>query len=408
MQRGEGDDARGAQKGDDAMGPPPRRSITRPVVDAALALASVFVILREAPRSLPSGVLWDYGSFVASGRAAREGLDPYGVHPLTMYVSLPGFEGWNPNLNPPISALLFQLFDLVDPQIGFRLWWVVSFGCWAATVIVLLRHHAPNWSRGALLAFLPWAFALAGVWDTLFLGQIYMPLVLAAAGAWVLLDRGKGVAAGVLVGLAAAIKPNLLVWPALLLLAGHRKPAMAAGAVFAAVSAVPLIVFGPGIYARWIALIAGDGARAGFLTNASLAGLFARAGIPGIAPVVSAALLAGAALWAFLRKPGPERASEVAIAAALLASPLAWVHYTLFLLPAFIRRRDEMWTRLPAALLIVPVPFLIDRLNAPAAVQLTTGSIYNWALIVFALVPAFAGRIETLGGRAPAANRERA
>ena len=88
----------------------------------ALALLSGWMIFSELPRALPGHGLWDFGSFVASGRAAREGLNPYGVYPLTLRVELPGFEAWNPNLNPPISALLFQLFDLADPEVTFEIW----------------------------------------------------------------------------------------------------------------------------------------------------------------------------------------------------------------------------------------------------------------------------------------------
>src|SRR5215203_7294758 len=98
-----------------------------------IAIPALLAIHAEFPRIIHEPGLWDFGSFVASGRAAREGLNPYGVYPLTLRVELPGFESWNPNLNPPISALLFQLFDLADPQVAFRIWWVVSVLFYAAT-----------------------------------------------------------------------------------------------------------------------------------------------------------------------------------------------------------------------------------------------------------------------------------
>src|SRR5215217_3664640 len=160
--------------------------IARPIewiASLALAVLSAYVIASEYPRVISDHGLWDFGSFVASGRAAREGLNPYGVYPLTLRVELPGFESWNPNLNPPISALLFQLFDLAEPHRAFQVWRWISVAFYAVTVLLLvLRFRGPE---APLIAL--WAFALAGFWDTLFLGQIYLPLVFAAVAAWLLL-----------------------------------------------------------------------------------------------------------------------------------------------------------------------------------------------------------------------------
>src|SRR5215213_7703406 len=131
--------------------------IARPIewiAGLALAVLSAYVIASEYPRVISDHGLWDFGSFVASGRAAREGLNPYGVYPLTLHVALPGFESWNSNLNPPISALLFQLFDLADPHISFRVWRAISVLCYAATVLILLKRYG----RLDWWALLPWAF----------------------------------------------------------------------------------------------------------------------------------------------------------------------------------------------------------------------------------------------------------
>jgi Glycosyltransferase family 87 len=348
----------------------------------ALALASVLVIWSEFPRALPGDSLWDFGSFVASGRAAREGLNPYGIYPLTLHVSFPGFEAWNPNLNPPVSALLFHLFDLADPHVSFRIWWAVSVLTFGATVLLLLwRHRQPE----RLTLFL-WTFALAGFWDTLVLGQIYLPLVLAGTAAWLLLERGEGRWAGVLIGLVVAMKPNFLVWPVLLFLSGHRLPALVGVATAAAISAVPLLVMGPEVYRQWFELIASDRDRAAFLTNASLAGLTARIGSPTLGLLLGFALLAAAAVWAIRRRPSATQVSAMGLVLALLASPIAWIHYTLFLLPIFFTHWRLPSMRLVALLLIVPVPFIIDQFGKPAWIQATLGSIYNWALVLCLIV----------------------
>ncbi|HVL72196.1 MAG TPA: glycosyltransferase family 87 protein [Beijerinckiaceae bacterium] len=367
-----------------------------------LATLAVMAIAPELQRVTADHGLWDFGSFVASGRAAREGLDPYGIYPLTLHVSLPGFETWNPNLNPPISALLFQAFDLAEPQTSLRVWSALSVALYAAAVGLLLLRYGPELGPFEAAVLLVWAFGLAGFWDTLFLGQIYIPLVLAAVLAWLLLERGRGAAAGILIGCVVAMKPNFLVWPAVLLLAGHGRPALWALATAAAISLVPILALGPEVYRQWLELVAADRDRGVFLTNASLGGLAARLGAPALGTALGAALLAGLALWAWRRRPGLMEASTLALLGALLASPLAWIHYTLFLLPVFFARWSIPAMRAPAALLIVPVPFVIDQLGREGWVQATIGSVYGWGLVLCLLV-VIAGARARPGAVAPLA-----
>jgi len=341
-----------------------------------LAVLSILVIAAEALRTMPGDWLWDFGSFVASGRAAAEGLDPYGVYQLTFHVVLPGFEAWNPNLNPPISALLFQLFDVADPHLMFRIWYGISIVLYVVTVLLLLQ----RFRQPPLLILALWAFALSGFWDTLILGQIYIPLVLAGVAAWLLLERGSNVWAGILIGAVVAMKPNFAVWPVLLLLSRHYVPSVTAIATAAVISAIPLVFFGPEVYRQWLELLASDEERAFFLTNVSLTGLASRAGVATLGIALSLALLGASAIWALRFRPDPMRASALALVVALLASPIAWIHYTMFLIPVLLSRWDLNGMRLVAVLLIVPVPFVIAQFGKSAWTQFTVGSVYNWAV----------------------------
>ncbi|NBJ10911.1 glycosyltransferase family 87 protein [Microvirga arsenatis] len=343
----------------------------------ALVVLSILAIRAGLPR-MADGGLWDFGSFVESGRAARAGSNPYGVYPLTLHVQLPGFESWNPNLNPPISALIFQLFDVADPRAVLRVWRWISILFYGAAVLLLLRRF--QGPQAPVIAV--WAFALAGFWDTLLLGQIYLPLVFATVLAWLLLEREESLWAGVLIGFVVAIKPNFLVWPALLFLSGHRPVALAAAGTAAVISAVPLAVYGPEIYHQWLELVVSDRERAFFLTNASFAGLAARAGVPALGIFLGLGLLAGLAAWAYWRRPNVVSVSGMALLAALLASPLGWVHYTLFLLPVLLTHWHRPAIRVVALLLIIPVPFVIDQFTKTTWIQFTIGSVYAWALVL--------------------------
>ncbi|WP_410217217.1 glycosyltransferase family 87 protein [Paracoccus sp. (in: a-proteobacteria)] len=358
------------------------RSLRHSVI-VLLAVISVFAIFMEYGRVFSPHGLWDFGAFVASGRAAAEGLDPYGIYPLTPHVVLPGFESWNPNLNPPISALLFQMFDLAEPAVSLRIWLWFSIACYAGTVLLLVRRYGRG-VEGPFVAV--WAFGLAGFWDTLFLGQIYLPLLLMAVGAWLLLERGELVWSGILIGLVVAMKPNFLVWPVLLFLSGHRQPALICVATAVAISLIPLVFMGPEVYQQWFSLVASDGDRAFFLTNASLSGLAARAGFPDVGTPLGAALLLGLAAWAFRQRPGIIAASGPALVASVLASPLGWIHYTLFLLPVLLHHWDRRGMWIVAGLLVVPVPFVIDQFSRAQWVQLTLGSVYGWAVVLCMIV----------------------
>lgn len=344
----------------------------------ALAVCLCAVIADGVTRARPTGELRDFGSFMGSGEAGIAGANPYGIHPLTFHVVLPGFDVWNPNLNPPISVPFFGLLWRLGPDHAFVLWWGVSLISFLVAVALLVRRYGagPGW-------LLPlWAVALAGMWDTLALGQIYLPLVLATVGSWLLLERGRYVAAGVLMGILIAVKPNFAVWPVVLLLAGHVRPALCAGATAALLSLIPILTHGPRIYRQWVDLIASDTGRAAFLTNASIPGLTLRVDAGLVGTVVSVALLGALALWAVRHRPAPLRASALGILGGIAASPIAWVHYTLFLLPVFFSRRWTPLVAAAAALLIVPVHVVLRLLDAPLWQQVTAGSVYNWAVIL--------------------------
>jgi hypothetical protein len=343
-----------------------------------IAVCLLIAIVTGLERSLPSGELRDFGSFVAAGRAGAAGQNPYGIHPLTFHVVVPGFDVWNPNLNPPVSVPLFQLFDVVAPAHAFRLWWSFSLVCYLVTIALLVYQYGSR--RSALLPL--WALALAGVWDTLALGQIYLPLVLAGVASWILLDRGRPLVAGILMGIVVAFKPNFAVWPVLLLLSGHLRAPAGALATAAILSAVPLLAYGTTIYRQWVELIVSDEHRGAFLTNASIPGLAQRMDAGWLGGILSIVVLGGLAAWALRRRPSVLEASALGILGGIVASPIAWVHYTLFLLPIFFTVRLSTPLLIAAALLTVPVAEVLRFLDAPTWQQATAGSVYNWAVLL--------------------------
>ena len=342
-------------------------------------------ILYQFLLSFPQESLRDFGSFYESGKAALEGRNPYEIHDNSYRVTLKYFDGANPNLNPPASLLVFAPISLLDPTTAFRTIWWGSLVAFLATLLALTRTYQPP--HGGWLVL--WAVSLPGFWGTLFLGQIYAMLLVACAAAWILQDRNRPVAAGLLIGLVVALKPNFLVWPVLLLLAGHRRIALPALASFAVLSAAPVPLFGAGVYSQWLAMwFADDPARLEWVTNMSMIAYASRIGVPWLGKLAALITLGGLAVWAWRRRPGTGETGLLALFASLLASPVAWIHYSLFLLPPLF---SVEWTRtmvVGAVLLTVPRLIADSLYMGPVWLEITLGSLYTWGLLTLA-VPVF-------------------
>src|SRR5260221_2524125 len=84
---------------------------------------------------------------------------------------------------------------------------------------------------------------------------------------------------------------------------------------------------------------------------------------------------------AWFTRPSVLDASAVALVAALLSSPIAWVHYIVFLLPVFFYRAMSPALRIAALLLTLPVKVALFGSKGPALL-ITMGSVFNYALLL--------------------------
>lgn len=353
-----------------------QRPRTRIVVLSVLAvLLTFFSNLRW---SFPRGdYLMDFGSFVASGRAAAEGLNPYGVHPLTFRFIRDAEVVAAPNLNPPISVLLFQPLAAVDPGTAFRAWYIGSIVLYVIAVALLLCVTPEPVTSVRVV----WALSLGGFWHTLRMGQVYILLLLVFVSALLLLRQGRYRGAGLLLGILIALKPNFIVWPGLLLLAGYTTTAFSAFGVAAILSAAPLLIYGSRVYIQWLEVLRRD-TGVGLPTNGSLFGLTDRLGVPELGILLAGGILIAAAIWAKSLRPPALSVSSLAIVVLLLASPLAWAGYTIFLLPVFLWRRWTIALAVAALLLVLPVPLVEALASRSQWLLVTIGSIYNVVLLL--------------------------
>jgi len=308
--------------------------------------------------------LYDFNTFVRAGQAIVSGENPY---------SLP--ERLSTNLNPPVTLLFFQFLAELDPDTIYHIWRIISFIFYIVLVAVLAYvYNNPGTPTRVVLAF-----CMTGIWYTLLMGQMYVFLLLLCICAWLFLKSGKQLAAGLLIGLLAAIKPNFLVWPGLLLIIGAWPTAAIAFGMVIFLSILPLVSYGAVVYVQWFEMLAIYKA-APLATNMSIYGLTSRLGLPNLGLILAFVLLVFTAYMVWRKRPNVLEVSSLAIVVALLATQYAWVGYAVLLLPIYFSR-DWSWQLVASvALLCVPsiIVFYIGRQSDLA--QIAAGLIYFIAL----------------------------
>ena len=371
----------------------------------AVGLILLVTLTLNALSSLPKERrLYDYANGLASGLALARGLNPYATHRWTFF-SVLGDQAQSPNLNPPLLLPFFEFLARGLSRVGaatqFRILYAASLIIYLLILALLALFYR---RRGCQVsaAKLAWALAFAPLLVALRWGQIYVLLLVLVALAWFLVERGSRLWAGFVLGTLVAIKPNFVVWPILLFIVGYGgywAVALSTLAVTSLLSAIPVFIYGPGIYARWLAVVGMD-QRIVLPANASIFAVAARIGIPWLGVPLAGVLLLGIACWVGKRRPPVACVSGLALIASILAAPAGWIGYGVFLLPLFISRRWSFLMILGAALLLVPdyallglfhVPPTNDVQVAAAHVRgrpmwelLTFGSTYFWGLVIVA------------------------
>ncbi|MER7482365.1 phosphatase PAP2 family protein [Streptomyces sp. NPDC126510] len=220
---------------------------------------------------------------------------------------------------------------------------VVALGLTAARAL-----PQPVSRRTALLAA-PVAVSLLmlslPVRDTLSLGQTsIIPVLLVLLGCFTV--RGQRTS-GLLIGVAAALQPTLLLFTPLLWCTGRRRAALATGVTFAACTGLAWAAMPHDSSRYWVHHLAGAGlgGRADDLANQSLHGALLRLGLDGPAEVALFLTLGAAVAVLALRRAvrcfrDGRALLAVAITgcAAIVVSPTAWQHQLLWVLLAVVGR----------------------------------------------------------------------
>jgi hypothetical protein len=249
-------------------------------------------------------------------------------------------------MNPPISLLVFQQISWVDPNALAIIWYVLSIVMLGIALFILFRVY----QRTATVPILTWIFALGGVWDTLYQGQIYPPLLLAQAGAIAIMNRHP-VIAGLFTGFIVAVKPNFALWPLAMFLIGRRAFGLSAFFSAIALSVLPALVYGPGVYLSWLHGANNIGLIS-YPSNASLWRVAFGHNQPALLFVFFLLIILLLVIWVYRSHPDERRLGEATTIVCILLSPIAWPAYAIFALPSFINGRFD-WKRITAALLLL-------------------------------------------------------
>jgi len=265
------------------------------------------------------------------------------------------------NAHPPASVLLALPFASLPYQQSFLAWTSVSLLSLAISLWLLVKGGATRPGELSALVLLTFILTSSALREQVIQGQLNLFLLVLLTGAWFSVRRCRFSIAGVLIGIAAAIK----VFPAFLVLIplAERKWAGIKGFFIGFLSAngLAFLVLGGQAYLDYFLIVAPDVAKfRDTWPNASLLGFWSKlfdGGFGQVNPVWQAPILAkclagvsGLAITAFtywagvtvhrrasapasLVNTGQDLVYALACAGMLLASPITWDHYFLLLLP---------------------------------------------------------------------------
>lgn len=239
------------------------RSASRWLIALHLGIALGFVGLLV--KAALDDLLWraDFTAFCTGGAIVRQGLGPR-LYDLNLQTRVqqailgPGrtfYDGVLPFNYPPPFALVMVPFSLLPLGLGFWCWTAVQVGV-LARVFRLLSTLTAGWAMeerwmlfSAFGAFLPLLIQFLDGSLSLFVLMCLMELYLA-------LKKGKDGWAGFWLALAA-VKPQVALFPAIILLGGRRWRAIltaaATGLVFLGITAV---VLSPAIWPDYLRRLA--------------------------------------------------------------------------------------------------------------------------------------------------------
>lgn len=306
------------------------------MIRVAITALALIAVLHSAMLLFPLFQLGafrpDFAVFWTGARmAGADATMIYDAHAMTAaqsWLTSPA-NGLRPFVYPPSALLLFRPFGLMAFPLAFVAWTLLSL----VAIIASARHFAST--KAIALALVTPAVTLS-----LATGQTCLLIASAIMAAIITVD-GRPLLAGVLLGAAAALKPQAVILvPLALVVAGQWRALLGFAVTGALLVGTSISLWGMALWIDWFGalsqfadIVSGLGLNVDGITVAMLA---KAAGWPSWAAFSAqvAAALCGCALvvWAFRR---PDKATRlVAVASgSLLCSPYALMYDLSVLMP---------------------------------------------------------------------------
>ncbi len=267
--------------------------------------------------------------------AARGLLNNQNIYTLPMYTGL-GY--------PPFTLLPFLPFTILPYQMTQFLWLGISFSSFILCIFVSLRllGKKPNLFPASLVFI--FAFLAFPTKFTFGMGQAnFVALALLLAAIWHLTKKNTTVS-GICLGLALILKPHILFFLPVILLAGYWRSVVISLSLLATSIVATGFVFGWQHYAYYFRstippLLVFSGRDIYY--NQGLGSFLTRQSFPrGLAAdltVWGSALLVVGALWfVWQKRLSLAHSLFLFLPIFLLVEPLSWQHHYVFLLPVYI------------------------------------------------------------------------
>ncbi|MFI6561074.1 bifunctional glycosyltransferase 87/phosphatase PAP2 family protein [Streptomyces sp. NPDC050534] len=302
----------------------------------------------------------------------------------------------------PFAGLVLKPLTRAAEQ---ALGWGWTFGTLLLVValgLVAARALPQPVSRRTSLLAAPVAVSLLmlslPVRNALWLGQIsILPVLLVLVGCFIV--RGERTS-GLLIGIAAALQPTVLLFAPLLWFTGRRRAAVSAAVTAAACTALAWAAMPHDSYAYWVHHMAGTGlgGPADDLANQSLHGGLLRLGLTGPLEIaLFFGLGTAVAVLGVRRAVHYARDGQLLLAvaitgcAAIAVSPTTWQHQLLWVLLAVVgrvgKRASDRYVWPVAVVLVMTLPAKMILPNMSAVYTLRDDIVLLAALLAATAVP---------------------
>lgn len=295
----------------------------------------------------------DFPSYYLSARRLLRGEDFYqGLQGEARALGLADYF-IDHAVTPPTFVVVTAPLGWLSYPAAWGLWLGLSLGALAASLWLLVRETRPALPLAGWVALGSVALLFPPLGFHLLYSHTELFVLLLLTGAWVLLRRGKQLPAGLLLGLAGAIRLYPLFFLVLLVQRRAWKGLLAALGSGLGLALLAGLAAGPSSYQRYLETLRSDvPVLYPLWGNTSLWGVvhkaaalwpaLQRAGLlrDGLAAALSLGLLALTVGLVGLAGRSPRSLDwgyGLYVPAVLLASPLAWIYYQVLLyLPLFL------------------------------------------------------------------------